>query len=348
MYIIERQNRMKKRITHFWKKTNGTFRDVFFRKKNIKRDIGIIISAIVVFAVMTISINYSFGISIKKRFSKEIADSYISGRTVISEEEIYHSVQEIQRSIDTSGWKKYQSQWYGFEVKYPDSGWEIPKSLSRSALSKWEYRFQFRKNAENLGEFNPYAGFDVVVYSLAKAKELSDTEEFPQLKDVNSKENEICKIIDGHIIETGDYPAEEIYISSTDDCYGSTLFFSFTKGGYSYNLLPMVRDGFSVSGDPMIEVVDKFPEFFSVASTLDSIDIVRPKSKPLAQKITARHPVSYKNVNGKLVCAKKSDKPSKSIKDKKKHLDLECCLDPDEYPNPWCYYDPEKYGKYLK
>jgi hypothetical protein len=49
-----------------------------------------------------------------------------------------------------------------------------------------------------------------------------------------------------------------------------------------------------------------------------------------------------------MVCAKKNDKPGKSNKGKSKHLDMECCLDPDEYPNPWCYYPPEKYGKYLK
>jgi hypothetical protein len=44
-------------------------------------------------------------------------------------------------------------------------------------------------------------------------------------------------------------------------------------------------------------------------------------------------------VNGKLVCAKKNDKPRKSLNGNKRgHLDMECCLDPDETPNPWCTY----------
>lgn len=64
-------------------------------------------------------------------------------------------------------------------------------------------------------------------------------------------------------------------------------------------------------------------------------------------RITAPRPVSYDNVNGKLVCDKKNDHPTKSKKGKGKHLDMECCFDPDEYPNPWCYYPKEKYGKYL-
>lgn len=57
-------------------------------------------------------------------------------------------------------------------------------------------------------------------------------------------------------------------------------------------------------------------------------------------------------VNGKNVCKDINDKPKKSKKTKKIHVDAECCLDPDEIPNSNCYYSPEKYGslinKYLK
>lgn len=54
-----------------------------------------------------------------------------------------------------------------------------------------------------------------------------------------------------------------------------------------------------------------------------------------------------KDSAGRRVCNKKNDHPGKSKQDKSKHMDMECCLDPDEYPNPNCYYNPEKYGKYL-
>ncbi len=54
-------------------------------------------------------------------------------------------------------------------------------------------------------------------------------------------------------------------------------------------------------------------------------------------------PVGAKIVNGKYVC-KKTHKEyvGKSKKNNKRyyHLDRECCLDPDEYPNPWCTYRP--------
>jgi hypothetical protein len=69
--------------------------------------------------------------------------------------------------------------------------------------------------------------------------------------------------------------------------------------------------------------------------------------KAVRPAISAPYPNSYKKVDGRLVCAKKNDHPEKSKKNKKKHMDMECCLDPDEAPNPHCYYPTKKYGKYL-
>ena len=49
-------------------------------------------------------------------------------------------------------------------------------------------------------------------------------------------------------------------------------------------------------------------------------------------------PVSAVRVNGRYVCAKKNDKPGRSNKNKRGHIDRQCCLDPDEKPNPHCDY----------
>jgi hypothetical protein len=45
-----------------------------------------------------------------------------------------------------------------------------------------------------------------------------------------------------------------------------------------------------------------------------------------------------KKVNGKYTCGKKNDKGHKSNKYNKTHVDQQCCLDPDEIPNPRCAY----------
>ncbi|HPN96890.1 MAG TPA: hypothetical protein PLK35_03940 [Candidatus Moranbacteria bacterium] len=66
-------------------------------------------------------------------------------------------------------------------------------------------------------------------------------------------------------------------------------------------------------------------------------------------RINARRPIGEvkKDGAGRLVCAKKNDKPKKSKQNKKGHMDMECCLDPDEIPNPHCYYSSNRYTKYL-
>lgn len=46
-----------------------------------------------------------------------------------------------------------------------------------------------------------------------------------------------------------------------------------------------------------------------------------------------------RKVNGRKVCEHKKDKGNHSKQDGKDvHIDRECCLDPDEIPNPRCYY----------
>lgn len=53
-------------------------------------------------------------------------------------------------------------------------------------------------------------------------------------------------------------------------------------------------------------------------------------------------------INGKSVCEHENDKPKKSKKTSKRHIDGECCLDPDEIPNSLCFYPQEKYGKLIQ
>lgn len=55
-----------------------------------------------------------------------------------------------------------------------------------------------------------------------------------------------------------------------------------------------------------------------------------------ADKYFLIQPIRY--ANGKAMCAKKNDKPTKSKKYPKWHIDRQCCLDPYEIPNPKCYY----------
>jgi hypothetical protein len=216
-----------------------------------------------------------------------------------------------------------------------------------ASADKWEYRYQFRK--EEVDGSNPYIGFDVVVYGVKKVKEISNTDEFPTVKNEELKAQGLCEEVEGHLAENEEYPAEQIYVGRNDDCYNTAYFYTLTRDEYIYNIVPILAGEEEKTIQTEKEIIQNFPEFISVSSTFNLIDIVRPKPKPPAPKITAPKPVATtkRDSRGRMICSRKNDNPSKSDKNKKKHLDMECCLDPDEYPNPWCYYPPEKYGKLL-
>lgn len=311
-------------------------------EKNLTRD-SLVIAAVVIVVASIIGISkYNF-FKEEQLFRK--ADALVKNHVEDEfQKESRDKINSIQSQVDTSEWRDYESKWYGFKIKYPQD-WKKPIAGISVGNSGAEYRYGFRKANDSEGK---YIGFDVVVYNISKTKEFTNTGEFPALKNGLVEEEHDCETIEGHLIETGDYSAEEIYIPLEDDCYESVLFFSVTQGQYIYNIVPVLRDGLEETGDRMVEISDNLPEFFSAISFFDNIEIVRPKPKPRAV-INAPKPVSYKKDSlGRRVCAKKNDKPGKSKKDKGKHLDMECCLDPDEYPNPHCYYSPDKYGKYLK
>lgn len=317
---------------------------VFFNEKNLIRD-AIILSALILCLGMILVFNWLWQ---KNRQKSEVTTAPIEQVPASEEESVKKEdeiVKKIQSQIDTSNWTPYQNTWYGFLLKYPDS-WPDPIIRKGSAGETWEQKVQFR--SQNISEDNPFEGFDVIVYSLAKTKELSATDEFPKLQSEEMTSREDCSDITGHLLETGDYPAEEIYMPANDACYSAALFFTNTRGNYIYNISPKIKEGMGLAGDPAAEIESHMPEFFSIAANWDLTDIRRPKlASPAKPKISAPMPYSYKVVSGKRVCAKKNDHPGKSTKHKGKHMDMECCLDPDEYPNPNCYYDPQKYGKYL-
>ena len=257
-------------------------------------------------------------------------------------------IMAIQERYPTDTWKKFTSQYYGFEIPYPAEGWSVSVQKIDQTQSKAIYRVNYLKHNDI---FNEPVGFSVSVYDTANVKELSQTDEFPAMRVNDLSAAGLCAVPEGHMYETGDYPAEEIYIPLGDECYESTLFFTMVKGQYIYNITPIV--GMAMSDDivdPMIAVVDMTPEYFSAVSQFGAIEIVRPKPKPVLPKVAGPMPATYKkDVLGRRVCEKSKDKPSKSKENNKgkTHMDMECCLDPDEYPNPHCYYDPGKYGKYL-
>lgn len=258
-----------------------------------------------------------------------------------------NDIATIQERIVTDTWKEFKSQWYGFTITYP-AEWSVRTVSSSPQKKAAVYRVGFYKpnvdSAEAVAE-----GYEVAVYDLKNTSELALTDEYPKRREGSEVLDDMCRTVTGHLYETGDYPAEEIYIPAEDECFLPTLFYSNVVGQYIYTITPVFAEVGDIY-DPMVAATDRVPEYFVAVSQFANVDIVRPKPRPATPKFNAPMPATYKkDALGRLVCAKKNDKPGKS-KDNNKgkiHLDMECCLDPDEYPNPHCYYDPAKYGKYM-
>lgn len=320
-----------------WKKY---FCKIFLQRKNLERDVFFIVCMIFIsWLIIASSIPRKSGyipqISVEERPQAEIP-------APLSDDE---KIAEIQKKADFYGWKDYKSEWYGFEIKYPGD-WKAPIAKKAVRGSKWVQKYEFRKAGTEAS--GPFIGYDISVYDLKKIKNVENTDEFVKKNGKDFLEESSCQQITGHLLENENFPSERIYIPSGDDCYQPILFYNLIRDGYIYNAVPVLKMDAQANNDSRNALLKNFPEFFSAAATFNLIEIKRPRPAPVKPKITAPMPYIFDVKDGRRVCSRKNDHPSKSDKNKKKHLDMECCLDPDEYPNPNCYYPSGKYGKYLK
>ncbi len=262
----------------------------------------------------------------------------IKKEDIIKDLKAFRKTEFVMPNVDVSGWKTYRSNWYGFKVRYP-VGWEGPILKSAKNGSDWEYRYSFRKL--NSGDVIEEEGFNITVYNIKNVGEVFETEEYL------SGDVDTYTWQDKHLPKKRDFAARQVYSSSEDGWVQGSFFFFLSRkdktGQYIYKLEPLNKTDYEVR-DARGLAKKHLPEFFGVASSFNLTDIDRPTLEEIA-RAKAPLPLSFKWESSRRVCAKKNDKPGKSKKGKGHHLDMECCLDPDEDPNPHCYYPPGKYSK---
>ncbi len=252
------------------------------------------------------------------------------------EEEKMFTGETIAEPIDATGWDIYQNKWYGFEIKHPDS-WknntQYKTATEKSAV--YETIYKFRKDGEEDGDV--YVGYDVKIYPLKKVQSVEETNDVRRKENVPEDAGE-CDISEEADSESGDVSPQKVSIDGNNSCYEPAYFYNVTKGNYIYNIVPAVGKSGERFSNPEKETTRRFPEYKEAVDSFKPVSVARPQPK-LKPRITARRPVAAKIVGGKLICAKRNDHPRKSRNGNKPgHLDLECCLDPDERPNPWCAY----------
>lgn len=324
------------------------FGKTFLPKKN-KQALHVIEWLFILMAFFVVGLLIAYQQTFNAFFDARGVDHSVNREALVQtpEEDKMFTGEVVPELIDTTDWDLYQNKWYGFEIKHSDK-WKN-NTQYRTATEKsarYETIYKFRKDEDDSNDV--FEGFDVRIYPAKKVSGVENTNEIHKKEEVLEDQGE-CTVSAEEIKINDEISLQKISIGKDDPCFEPAYFHSIAKGDYIYNIVPAVGESGERFSEPEKETSRLFPEYKEAVASFNFIPIVRPKPKP-DPRIGVKKPLSAKLVNGRLVCAKKNDKPGKSKANNKGkiHLDLECCLDPDEIPNPWCYYDPVKYGKYLK
>lgn len=234
----------------------------------------------------------------------------------------------------TADWKTYANKRYSFSLKYPPD-WQAPRESSAEKEENHLLKISFDEKA--IVSESGVKGFDVFVYAAAKFPGPVGTDNLKKKNENVPAEN--CPNLDDITLGEKAYQAKEVNVAPDNPCWEETFFYSLTENGFTFNLVPRLEMRENILEDrKKIDILRNFPEFYDVVSTLDFAEVetksVAQLSKKAVQKAVAAPKVRY---TSGATCAHKKDKPRKS-KNKGRHMDEDCCPDPDEWPNPRCAY----------
>ncbi len=231
----------------------------------------------------------------------------------------------IDANIDTTNWKTYKDPVYHFTLKYPE-GWENPKTKKISDPD-FDYEYQVSFGTKDTLAGDNFEGFNLYVFQTGKCGASAGQ-------------------ANGSAIPNCSTNKSSISVGTS----GSENILEFSSMVYSYTLVPYIAPE---NADPNIvkKINLEFEEAGKTFQYDSSLSISVPK-KPLPPK--AATPVGRRGKltgavasGGKLICPHPNRKPMKSP-NQGKHVDEDCCPDPDEYPNIACAYKPSDYKIMLK
>lgn len=240
--------------------------------------------------------------------------------------------------VDTTGWDTYRNQYYGFEIKHPDSWTSMSFKTATTKTARYETVYKFRKDQS--GENDPYVGFDVAVYPVKKAASVADTNDVQKKSDA-SEDTSSCQPSQDMTLGEENNVFQKVNVKKDNVCFEPAYFFSIKKDNYLYDIVPVAKEGAEMPANPEQDVAKNFPEYKQAVASFKNIAISRPLNVSKATSrpaVKARRLSGGKVIGGRIVCASKHDKPRKSRQGKGHHMDEDCCIDPDESPNPLCSY----------
>jgi len=240
---------------------------------------------------------------------------------------------------DTIMWKTYEDKKTGFSIKYPDN-WPDPKPEESQKGSNYLQKITFSNGLE--ANNKRYKKYEIYAYDSKKFPGPVGTDNLIS-KGAEKYETNDCDKLEFQeaVLGEGDYPGQEVNIYPNDKCFLETYFFSVARGDYTYNIIPTVAETdnpFEVGKKP--DVIAAFPKFFEILSTLvipEQKQGTQQEKQVIQKKIIERKVQPHRVLIRKASCAIKNHHGKKS-KTKGHHMDEDCCIDPDESPNPRCQY----------
>ncbi|MBM3255979.1 MAG: hypothetical protein FJZ04_00710 [Candidatus Moranbacteria bacterium] len=293
-----------------------------------------------VIVLMSVTIPLILGLVFFGSGSLFLYESYQDQLSEMQKQEITVDLPNVPD--DTASWKTYQDAATKFSVKYIPR-WDEPK-VDTGSGKKYERKITFSNGLDAASE--QFKGFEVYVYNANLYPGPAKTGNLVPKEDTYQKNR--CDQLEfpEAVVGEGDYPAQEVEVDSQNRCFGEAYFFSVTRGGYTYNIVPLVnfKGDNPFGGGKKSEVILGFPKFFEILSTVvipepEKSKAEEPTKPTVSQKVIKKavEPKPKRVLVSKASCAKKNHKGKKS-KTKGRHMDEDCCMDPDESPNPRCQY----------
>lgn len=222
-------------------------------------------------------------------------------------------------------WNIYENDFYGFKLQYP-SYWNNPQE---EAINDPDYNYIFRVSFGTDQGFNGDSaeGFSVFVYRgnmcLSSFDSMQISDNNPDVPLANSIANNI-----------NNHPGcVSRKITATSDVFPRQVdIYQYAGKNYTFVIIPFMSRNENLS-DHIIN------QFSDMAKTF----VILPKDQIQANTIGTNNP-TIKNTavpsrpRSTMICPDPSQKPTYS-KTKGKHMDEDCCPDPDEWPNPQCSYN---------
>jgi hypothetical protein len=233
--------------------------------------------------------------------------------------------------MDTENWKIYKNDRYKFQIKYP-ADWPLPQEKASTVTPNYGYEAQISFRSDVTNPTLDYKGFDVLIYSTeitaqqTASESLSkDNTEAPALNNPFSQNNEShCSY-------------KEVSLTKNDLFYTKDYYYHIQGDLFTYDIFPIQQNQDDSQYSKRLSIKNAMPEFYT---SVDTFLITEEPPIKKAPPSGARRPVSITRVS----CREKNDGDPSYSKTKGKHMDEDCCPDPDEWAKPGCIYSPRGYG----